>query len=126
MKLSAKILTTISVITFCMVNISNVYASDRITTLKADEVRALYSGKTISGKNHISNKVFTIVYNNDGTYKGTISDGQRKTSGTWEVKEDGTLCTKGRKQRARVNCGYVIKDGNNYVTFQKTSTFQVK
>ncbi|MGL1931357.1 MAG: hypothetical protein OCC45_06305 [Desulfotalea sp.] len=116
------ILTTIA---FCVAHISNAYANDTVTILNAEEVRILYTGKTITILNNSKKEETIITYKDIGIFRGTTKGGKYKITGKWEVKEDGTLCTKRNKNKAKMKCVYVVKDGDQYLTLRVTSKFKV-
>jgi len=58
--------------------------------LSADQVRALFSGKTFDGYNEIKDKKFRVYSNADGTM--IHQNAKRTKKVTWEVESDGSHC----------------------------------
>jgi hypothetical protein len=86
-----------------------VYAGD---FMNGDEVKALLSGKTVTGKG--LKKDFTVVtyFSPDGTMLGT-KDGESR-NGTWTVEDDGKQCIK--FDDGNSNCRYIKDNGDGTYT----------
>lgn len=97
---------------------------EEIHILNKEEMTALYTGKTSHGKNLFYDKKINVTYNEDGTFKGTVADGKKKVSGTWKIKDDGSLCTTSREVNARQYCQKVYKSGDFYITFTEGTKIQ--
>ncbi|MDZ7661680.1 hypothetical protein [Thiohalophilus sp.] len=79
-------------------------------TLNADQVRALFSGKTIEYQHERLGFKFVVYHAPDGSLRGT-REGQLMSELQWSVNEQGELCIAyGGKNR----CQPIMKDNGVY------------
>ena len=82
-------------------------------TLTADEVRALFSGKTVKSVTFSKGRVSDIYYGQGGELRQVRNDEVR--AGTWKVKNNGRLCMKIAEGKKR--CRIIVRTGSNYVKY---------
>lgn len=91
------------------------------------ELKSTFSDKTVKGKSYVWNNEFILTYNSDGTFDGTVANGEKKLSGKWYVKNDMKCQT---YSSGKIGCTKHYKKGNKYYTVNnsmvKTSEFVVK
>ncbi len=62
-------------------------------TLSAQEVRALFSNRTVRGFHHRTQKSFFSYYEASGVFRSR-RDGEALRTGTWRVHDDGIFCVR--------------------------------
>lgn len=89
-------------------------AEDFGTQLSAAELKEFLTESTTTRHIHKFNIDNTTYWRADGTAAGTNSRGQSAT-GTWEVKENGEVCSKWTESRWNaVPCHALYKQGDTY------------
>ncbi len=79
-------------------------------TLDANEVSALFSGKTVESKLDKNDRISLTYYNPNGELR-QLQKGQKRT-GTWRVKKSGRICL--QFAGATASCRAIIKEGPVY------------
>ena len=99
--------------------------------LTADELKAAFSGNTLSGT--LDMGMMTVKFDSfhaaDGSASGVArtSMGDDKDKGTWRIEADGKLCTKwGKWNDAQERCVVYFKQGNEYKSFNDEGNLLVK
>ncbi len=99
-----------------------------INFLSAQEVKDLYIGHTVYGKNLKYNNDIEIKYLKNKTFIGKVEN-KIKVSGIWYIQEDGAKCTKRKTMSKTVQCNKIYKEGDYYVEakgYQKILKVKVK
>lgn len=94
----------------------NEIAPEKMKTIKflnEAENKALFSDVKVVGKSYKYKNGFDVDFRADGTYSGTVADGKKSISGTWNVKGD-VKCMDGDDGRKR--CAKHYKEGDKYYT----------
>lgn len=76
--------------------------------LNAEEVKALFSGKTASWVHHKKGETGTGYFAEDGKLTG-LRNGKEKLQYGWNVNEDGELCI---DKGSETNCRVIEKSGD--------------
>ena len=76
--------------------------------LNSDEVKALFSGKTVSWVHHKKDNTGTGYFAPDGKLTG-LRNGTDKFQYGWHVNEDGELCI---DKSSETNCRVIEKSGD--------------
>ena len=80
------------------------------TKLNAQEVRELFSNKTVNAFHELKKAPVSLFYNQNGKVSGIFANGKFGST-TWSVKETGKICL---KVKAKDLCFDVINDGSSY------------
>jgi len=80
------------------------------TKLNAQEVRDLFSNKTVNAFHELKKVPVSLFYNKNGNVSGVFANGKLGST-TWSVKESGKICL---KVKAKDLCFDVIKNGSTY------------
>ena len=106
----------------------NFKVNNSVNFLSAKEIRDLYVGHTIYGKNLKYNNDIEIKYLENKTFIGKVAN-KIKVFGVWYIQEDGTKCTKRKTMSKTVQCNKIYKEGDYYVEakgYQKILKVKVK
>lgn len=83
-------------------------------TLTGDEVRALFSGKTVDYVHVTRGFRMSVYYADDGSMRG-MRDGN-KTGGSWRVNDKGELCIEyGKGDR----CRHIVEEDGEYRKYKE-------
>jgi hypothetical protein len=89
-------------------------------TLTGDEVKALFSGKTVDYTHITTGSEMSVYYAEDGSMRGRRGD--KKTGGSWRVNDKGELCIEyGRGDR----CRHIVEEGGVYRKYKEENGEQV-
>jgi len=81
--------------------------------MDSEEVRALFTGKTVESVLIKTGRVSLTYYNPDGTLS-QLQKGKNR-SGTWMVRGDGRICLQfGDEKRM---CRIIVKEGDGYAKY---------
>lgn len=98
------------------------FASEK-TALSADEVKALFSGKTWDGVNESKGKEFKGYASPDGKQEVFVVHKQKIKNRYWYVKGDGTHCITKNSEFKKGKCAKIYSVGNG--VYQKINEFGV-
>ena len=94
-------------------------AAERI--LSGEEVRALFSGKTVDYRHLTLGFSLSVYYAADGSMRG-MRDGNKSTRGTWHVNDKGELCIEyGKGDR----CRHIVEMDGEYRKYKEQDGKQV-
>lgn len=89
-------------------------------TLTGDEVKVLFSGKTVDYTHITTGSEMSVYYAEDGSMRGRRGD--KKTAGSWHVNDKGELCIEyGKGDR----CRHIVEDGGVYRKYKEENGKQV-
>jgi hypothetical protein len=85
-------------------------------TLTGDEVKALFSGKTVDYTHVTTGFEMSVYYAEDGSMRGMR--GENKTGGSWRVNDNGELCIEyGKGDR----CRHIVEEDGVYRKYKENN-----
>jgi len=107
----------------CLMAVAMVFsgtsAAEKVLT--GDEVKALFSGKTVDYIHITTGFEMSVYYAEDGTMRGRR--GENKTGGSWHVNDKGELCIEyGKGDR----CRHIVEEDGVYSKYKEENGKQTR
>jgi len=91
-------------------------------TLNAEQVRSLFSGKTVEYHHQMLNFDFVVYHAPDGSLRGT-REGQPMSNMQWSVNDKGELCI---AYHERNRCHPIMKQNGVYKKYTISKSGEIK